>query len=272
MKDVICLYNINTEDIKTELRSNSSIVLNKEKYLFFIVLHDFFKLNYQFQPGIKNKYLRCLHYGYSVYNDNKMSIETRKASIEEISESMINNISSVKNINIIGGIEINRLIRPSEERILSAAVIAYRKTNKRILIAIDINETFIEQKQLVNILFKNGVNPEHIIVSGVVPSFQNIPKIIFFVQKGIKFIFRDFFNKRVGERFIFEEQMVAIKQMVRLRLTENIMFSVDSYNRSISESVTSFEKMIYELKRIGIEENNINKIIKINPQQLLFKN
>lgn len=224
--------------------------------------------------------------GCGYYKEAWMPFETLSKSIEEMAQEIYNDI--VIGVDVdgerihaghIGEIGVSRNITETEERSLRASVRAQNLTGAAISIHFDLDALPSEHDYVVSILEDENADPRRIVINHIVSKLDNIDEIIKLTKKGYN-ITLDHFSLDVDERMVmlidtpFEEQMVTIKELLRLGLIDHLMLSQDTcfkqcltcnggkgYTRIINDVIPYLRKLHvneYDIDRITI--HNARKV------------
>lgn len=225
--------------------------------------------------------------GYYVSSTHKPCVKTKTE--EEISEDFVKELTvgidgtDIK-AGIIGEIGISELFNDDERKVLRASAIAHHKTGAPI--NVHINPWTVNGIEASDILLNQGVKPQSICISHI--DVQNDLDYIYkLLDKGVYIEF-DNFGKEYHVRrevrnsgyglFVSDEDRVKlIKRLVGEGYEKQLLFSCDVCLKNLLRSYGGYgydhvlRNILPMLDEVGISQTVVDKIVKENPVQFLFK-
>lgn len=235
--------------IYRRLPHNNIIQADIEDYLFFDIADD----------PLDNS-------GIYIPSDEEMLFEERNSIAEKTIDKIQKKLPGLRYVNIA----VSRMLKESEISVLKATARMYKKQRFNITICPCTGDILKRMDEALLVLASEGVCTSNVILAGVVPSIDNIRKLILLSKSGIKIIYNGFFDKRINKEVITEEQLVSIKYLIKLGFIKNIMLSSGMYEMNMRLAVSENVRLWDELLKIGVSEDQVSEMSVQNPKETYY--
>ncbi|MFW5787082.1 MAG: phosphotriesterase family protein [Halanaerobiales bacterium] len=194
---------------------------------------------------------------------------TVKKSVDELAQIMIDDIEkgiddTDLKASVIGEIGSGREFTDLEKKIFKAAAAAQKQTNCPLITHLTLGKLGLEQ---IDFLLKQGVDLSQVVLSHVSLS-DDLDYILELAKSGV-FLGLDTIGKLQYQSNEF--RLKLIDSLMEAGYSGQILLSMDiTRNSQIDQYGYQylFEKFIPQLKSIGLNQTNINKLLIDNPKKL----
>jgi phosphotriesterase-related protein len=224
--------------------------------------------------------------GCGYYKDEWIPESFCSLTVDDIAEEIYNDI--VKGIDVngfsvhaghIGEIGVSRCITEREERSLRGSARAQKVTGAAMTVHFDLDAQEEEHNYVIKILNDEGIDLRRVVFCHMIPKLENIDRIIRLAKQGLNISFETFsldVDKRMQELIdtTMEEQIVSIKEMLRLGLIDHMVISQDVGFKAMLTAnggngyAYIFKKLIPWFKRLKVNTYDIERLIWHNPRKI----
>lgn len=224
--------------------------------------------------------------GCGYYKDAWIPFESIKKTADFIAQEIITDIFAGIEVDgecvhagHIGEIGISRTMTKFEENSLRGAVRAQKATGAALSIHFDLDAEESEHEYVVKILEEELVDTRRVVINHIISKLDNIDRIINLAKQGFN-ITLDHFGLDIDTRMEklvdtpFEEQVITIKELLRLGLIDHLMLSQDTcFKTCLSANgghgyTRILKEIVPFLHRLHVNEYDIERLIMHNARKV----
>jgi len=223
--------------------------------------------------------------GCGYYKDAWIPESFDSLSVDDIACEIYNDIVTgidVDGIRVhaghIGEIGVSRIITEREERSLRGSARAQKATGAAMTVHFDLDAEETEHNYVIGILQDEGMDLSRAVFCHMVAKLDNMDRIIRLARQGINVCFE--FGIDIDKRMMqlidttMEEQVVSIKEMLRLGLIDHMVISQDvGFKACLTVNggygyAHILKNIVPWFRRLKINEYDIERMISHNPRKI----